>query len=154
MGMKNRLRRLGQVVLDAGVAAVEIAKQQPEIKRRIDDAHSLYQGARQVVSDKFEEIEGELWEWIQELQDQAQYTQRQVQRARDASDYYKTLGLEVGATQSEIKAAWRRKMHENHPDKFADNPQEEAAAHRRAQDINLAYQELTALITGREHRRA
>ena len=154
MGMRDRIRRFSKVVRDAGIAAVGVAKQQPEIRRRLDDVQSFYQDARQVVSDKFEEIESELWEWIQELQEQAQYTQRQVQRARDANDYYRVLGLEVGASRQEIKAAWRKKMHENHPDKFADDPQAEAAAHRRAQEINIAYQELTALMTGREHRRA
>ena len=154
MGIKDRFSRFRQAVRDVGVAAVEIAKQQPEIKKRLDDVQSIYQDARRAVSDKFEEIESELWVWIQEIQEQSQYTQRQVHRARNARDYYQILGIEAGATQNEIKAAWRKKMHENHPDKFADDPRAEAAAHRRAQEINRAYQELTALMTGREHRRA
>ena len=52
-----------------------------------------------------------------------------------------------------MKRAWRGKMRKNHPDRFAHDPDAEARAHARAQELNLAYQELTALLTGRENRR-
>ena len=137
-----------------GKIAVDIAEQQPKIKRRLERVRARYVETRQVLEQKVDEIEADLWDWIREMQDQAQQAHRQVQRVRDSSEYYRILGLPAGAELDEVKAAWRKKMHENHPDKFAHDPQAEAAAHQRAQEINLAYQELTALLTGREHRRA
>ncbi|MEE2788687.1 MAG: J domain-containing protein [Myxococcota bacterium] len=154
MSLLDRFRKLGDVAKQVGQVAVEVAQQQPEIKRRLDRVRARYTETRQVIEQKVDEIEADLWDWIREMQDQAQHAHRQVQRVRDANDYYRTLGLPAGAGLNEVKSAWRKKMHENHPDKFAHDPQAEAEAHRRAQEINLAYQELTALLTGREHRRA
>ena len=154
MSVFERLRTLGSVAKQVGQAAVDIAEQQPKIKRRLERVRARYVETRQVLEQKVDEIEADLWDWIREMQDQAQQAHRQVQRVRDSSEYYRILGLPAGAELDEVKAAWRKKMHENHPDKFAHDPQAEAAAHQRAQEINLAYQELTALLTGREHRRA
>ena len=40
-------------------------------------------------------------------------------------------------------------MLNNHPDRFAHDPIAEEAAHRRSQELNLAYTELSALLNGR-----
>ena len=52
-----------------------------------------------------------------------------------AMDPYSVLGVEHGASQDEVKKAYRRKARENHPDL---NPDNEAAA-RRMNEINEAY---------------
>lgn len=56
------------------------------------------------------------------------------------SDYYETLGVSKNASASEIKAAYRKKALEWHPDKHKDD-KEEAEAKFKA--INEAYQVLS-----------
>jgi molecular chaperone DnaJ len=53
-----------------------------------------------------------------------------------ANDYYKTLGVERGATDDEIKKAYRRLAHKHHPDKSGGNEAE-------FKKINEAYQVLS-----------
>lgn len=43
-----------------------------------------------------------------------------------ATDYYRTLGVDRGATQDEIKKAFRRLARETHPDANPDDPRAEA----------------------------
>jgi DnaJ-class molecular chaperone len=50
-------------------------------------------------------------------------------------DYYKTLGVPRGASQAEIKKAFRKLARESHPDKHAGDK----AAERRFKDINEAH---------------
>src|ERR671932_2515997 len=55
-----------------------------------------------------------------------------------ATDYYAVLGLTRGATDNEIKRAYRRLARDLHPDV---NPDPEAK--ERFQEVNRAYQALT-----------
>jgi len=55
-----------------------------------------------------------------------------------AKDYYKILGVERGASEGEIKKAFRRLAKEYHPDHNPDNPQAEA----RFKELNEAYEVL------------
>src|SRR3954471_6936370 len=55
-----------------------------------------------------------------------------------ATDYYAVLGLARGATDNEIKRAYRRLARDLHPDV---NP--EPGAKERFQEVNRAYQALT-----------
>ena len=127
---------------------------QPEIKQRVDAVTESWRDSRAGVENWLLGIEEDLWVWIRRMQAQAQRTQNQFDRAQRSGQYYSTLGLKPGASMDEVKAAWRQKMRENHPDRFANDPVAEERAHRRAQEINLAYAELTALLTGREDRRS
>ncbi|MBI3975811.1 MAG: molecular chaperone DnaJ [Armatimonadetes bacterium] len=52
-----------------------------------------------------------------------------------AKDYYAILGIGQGATQNEVKAAYRRLAREFHPDVRKDDPQ----ADERFKEINEAY---------------
>ncbi len=64
---------------------------------------------------------------------------------RDPRD---VLGVEAGATPTQIKAAWRRLARTNHPDLTGDDPEASRAATRRMAEINDAYAALTR-TTGR-----
>lgn len=63
------------------------------------------------------------------------------------SDYYDVLGVSKGASQDEIKKAYRKQALEWHPDKHKDNKEE---AEKRFKEINAAYQ----VLSDTEKRRA
>jgi hypothetical protein len=71
------------------------------------------------------------------------------------SDPHAVLGVERGASQATIKAAWRRLAREHHPD-LAATAAERRAATRRMAAINAAYAELRARppATGSRHGQA
>lgn len=71
--------------------------------------------------------------------------QKQQQRpgAQTPEAALATLGLPAKATGEEIKRAYKRLMLKYHPDRVATlSLGEQEAAHRRAQEINAAYQTL------------
>ena len=59
---------------------------------------------------------------------------------RDPRD---VLGVEAGASPTQIKAAWRRLARTTHPDLTGDDPAASRAATRRMAEINDAYAALT-----------
>jgi DnaJ-class molecular chaperone len=59
------------------------------------------------------------------------------------------LGVSRKATKQEVKAAFRKMVSSNHPDKFPDNPTKRAEAEVAMERINRAY-----YILGDEDRRA
>ena len=50
-------------------------------------------------------------------------------------DYYDLLGADRGASEADLKKAFRRKVKELHPDQNADNPNAEA----QFKEVNEAY---------------
>jgi curved DNA-binding protein CbpA len=57
-------------------------------------------------------------------------------------DPYEVLGVERGASQATIKAAWRRLAREHHPDVSGPDAAATRAATRRMAQINAAYETL------------
>ena len=53
-----------------------------------------------------------------------------------SKDYYKTLGIEKGASQDEIKKAFRKLAHQYHPDKAGGNAE-------KFKEVNEAYSVLS-----------
>ena len=61
----------------------------------------------------------------------------------DKRDYYEVLGLQKGASEDEIKKAYRRLAIDNHPDKVAHlGETARKEAERRFAEINEAYQRI------------
>jgi curved DNA-binding protein CbpA len=58
-------------------------------------------------------------------------------------DPHDVLGVDVRATPTQIKAAWRRLARANHPDLTGDDPAASRMATRRMAEINDAYAALT-----------
>ena len=54
-------------------------------------------------------------------------------------DYYEILGLQKGATEEEIKKAYRKKARENHPDLHPDDP----SYVEKFQEVNEAHEVLS-----------
>lgn len=58
-------------------------------------------------------------------------------------DYYKILGVDRGASQDEIKKAYRKLAIKWHPDRNADSEENKKIAERKFQDISDAYSVLS-----------
>ena len=58
-------------------------------------------------------------------------------------DPHDVLGVDAGASATQIKAAWRRLARTNHPDLTGDDPAASRLATRRMAEINDAYAALT-----------
>jgi len=59
-------------------------------------------------------------------------------------DFYETLGISKGASDSEIKKAYRKKAMKYHPDKYSDaSKKEKEEAEHKFKEINDAYQVLS-----------
>lgn len=71
---------------------------------------------------------------------QFEFDQLKAMFWKDSSDAYKTLGIDKSATESEIKAAYRKLAREHHPDKVASmGEQYQTAAKEKFQKIQEAY---------------
>lgn len=55
---------------------------------------------------------------------------------------YEVLGIKPGASQEEIKSAYRKLVKQYHPDQYRDNPLQELAQQKLA-EVNEAYNQLT-----------
>jgi len=56
--------------------------------------------------------------------------------------YFEILGLKPGASQKEIKAAYRDLARVWHPDRFSSDPRLQAKAQEKLKEINEAYEKL------------
>ena len=67
-------------------------------------------------------------------------------------DPHEVLGVDPGATPTQIKAAWRKLARRHHPDLTGDDPAASRVATRLMAEINEAYAALTRGGTGRASR--
>jgi DnaJ-domain-containing protein 1 len=142
------------ILKKAGQAAADVAMTQPGIRRRVERVQATVEVIRREVETIAAQAEARAQVLLRELQEEALRARKQIDRQRSASDHYRTLGLQNGASLDDVKKAYRKMMRQHHPDKHSTDAAAEARAHDRAQAINEAYRELTALLTGRENRAA
>lgn len=62
--------------------------------------------------------------------------------------YYANLEIEVGSDLETVTRAWKRLVREYHPDRYAGTKEREAEATRLVQELNRAYRELSAYLSG------
>ncbi len=67
----------------------------------------------------------------------------QAEASESSSDPHEILGIDSSASEEEIHAAYKARMHEYHPDKVAHLGEElQKVAHRKAIEIQQAYKQL------------
>jgi len=64
-------------------------------------------------------------------------------------EHYRTLGLPFDANLEEVKAAYRSKMREYHPDRHASDPEREREATEIAQQLSIAYASIERYLRAR-----
>jgi len=65
----------------------------------------------------------------------------------DVVSAFRTLGLPLGASAPQIKAAYKRLLMQYHPDRNSDTPEKLKRATEISADINAAYQRLETWTT-------
>ncbi len=64
----------------------------------------------------------------------------------DINKCYDILGLKPGATEAEVKQAYKDLIQVWHPDRFAHNPRLQKQAEEKAKEINAAYREIVKYL--------
>ncbi|TAN41958.1 MAG: J domain-containing protein [Nitrospirae bacterium] len=71
----------------------------------------------------------------------------------DISKHYATLGLELGASPTEIKEAYRDLVKVWHPDKHIHDEKLHPKAQKKLQQINKAYEEIQKYLTNNSYQK-
>ncbi len=86
-------------------------------------------------------LDGDLEEIKSEIKAEKSQTNTSSRRKVKDTEYYDLLGLQIDASSSEIRAAYRKKAREVHPDKVDKSMRE--AAEQKFREISAAYQTLS-----------
>ncbi|MEZ4265230.1 MAG: J domain-containing protein [Myxococcota bacterium] len=66
--------------------------------------------------------------------------------SREVREAYAALGLPLGATRTEARAAYKRLLHAHHPDKHQDDGEAERRATERTMKIRVAWERLDEFL--------
>lgn len=69
-------------------------------------------------------------------------TQKLSSYMEDRTHFYKILGLELGASASDVKQAYRDLVRVWHPDRYAHDPRLQKKAEEKLKEINEAYEKI------------
>jgi DnaJ-domain-containing protein 1 len=134
--IRREALRWGKVL---GRVAWDWAQEQPVVQRqrqRVEEKVAEFRGRAQA---RFAQLEDEFWEWVKQL-DEEGYVSAPARSGPSLSECYDLLSVSPSASDAEVRKAWRALMLKCHPDRFANDPEEEARAAREARQVNEAYQ--------------
>lgn len=76
---------------------------------------------------------------IKDIETKLKYAQQETKKAKKKADYYEVLGVKKDATEKEIKAAYRKKALEYHPDRNNDSQEQKEMAAKKFKEVGEAY---------------
>lgn len=76
---------------------------------------------------------------IKDIETKLKYAQQETKKAKKKADYYEVLGVKKDATEKEIKAAYRKKALEYHPDRNNDSQEQKDMAAKKFKEVGEAY---------------
>ena len=98
MSIYDRLKRLGNSAAKVGERVRTHLGRHPAVREQVDAFQDRMKDSRARMEAWLLQMESDLWEMIREAQDQAQRHQVRHQRAKNAKQYYRTLGLSQALT--------------------------------------------------------
>ena len=136
---KQLQNELWQVSKSVGKAAWSWACTQPPVQRKIKEVEEKLEVIKGQAQKRIAEFEQEFWSWVEQLEAEG-YIETPHRSGPSLATCYAKLGVTAQSSDSEVRKAWRNKMLQCHPDRFAQNPQALAEAEQQAREINQAYQ--------------
>jgi hypothetical protein len=138
--LRSKIRRevwyVGKVV---GKAAWQWARTQPPVQRRLDRLESVVEEVKLNARGKLADFERDFWAWVEQLESEG-YIEAPNRSGPSLATCYDRLGVNAYASDHEVRKAWRKKMMDCHPDRFAQDPMALQKAEIIACEVNEAYQ--------------
>jgi hypothetical protein len=138
--LRSKIRReLWRYSKLAGEAAWEWAKAQPEVQKQLKKVETKIEQVKERTQVHIERAEREFWAWVERLEADG-YIENPQRPGPSITACYERLGVLSSASNVEVKRAWREKMVQYHPDRFANDPVALKDAETKARELNEAYQ--------------
>ena len=140
--LRSQLRREAwRLSKTVSKVAWDWVKTQPPIKKKLDQFEEKLEETKAKARIKLSLLEQEFWTWVESLEAEG-YIESPQRVGPSLNVCYERLGVEAQVSNEVLRKAWRKKMMDCHPDRFAQDPQALARAEQLAREINEAYQRI------------